>query len=84
MFDCCILNRLAKPYVFLAQTVFRLAVNLDLESDCQTRWFISLKLFIVWRHVIVFICGFILGDFVKSGLLFHLEMGIAEGIHISR
>ena len=45
-FGLWILNRLAKPYVSLAQTVFRLAVNLELEMDCQTRWFLWPKLFL--------------------------------------
>ena len=30
----------------LAQTVIRLAVNLDLESDCHIRWFLWLELFL--------------------------------------
>ena len=42
--------KIAKPCVSLAQTVFRLAVYFYLESDCQTMWFIWLKLFLDWRQ----------------------------------
>ena len=50
-FSRWILNRFAKLCVSLAQTVSKLSVNLYLESDCQTRWFLWLKLFLDWRQL---------------------------------
>ena len=38
-------------HVSLAQTVFRLAVNCDLKSDCKIKWFLWLKLLIDWRQL---------------------------------
>ena len=52
-----ILSRFANPYVSFAQTIFRLAVNLDLESDCQrqgpcqTLWILWFKIFPDWRQL---------------------------------
>ena len=36
------------PSNFIAETVFRLAVNLALEPACQTRWVLWLKLYPDW------------------------------------
>ena len=46
-----ILNLFAKPCISLAQTVFRLIVDLDLEPDCQTRWYLWLKIFLDWQQL---------------------------------
>ena len=47
-----ILNRVCQTIHFFGSSCFQLGCNLDLESDCQTMWFLRLKLvlYVGWQQ----------------------------------